>query len=55
MIDPYFLDQESVIVTSIRSETMLRDFLFPRMEAMVEEDGMEVVWFQQDGATRQTS
>jgi hypothetical protein len=49
---PYLFEEEGVTVTvnSERYVAMLRNFLQPRMEEIVEEEELGDVWFQQDGA-----
>jgi hypothetical protein len=49
VIGPYFSEEEGVTVTvnSERYVAMLRNFLQPRMEEIVEEEELGDVWFQQ--------
>ncbi|KAG8233543.1 hypothetical protein J437_LFUL012786 [Ladona fulva] len=53
MIGPYFFEEEGMTVTvnSRHYISMLQNFLQPRIEEIVEEEGMGDLWFQQDGAT----
>lgn len=57
VIGPYFFEEEGVTVTvnSRRYVSMLQNFLQPRMEEIVEEEGLGDLWFQQDGATAHTA
>jgi hypothetical protein len=57
VIGPYFFEEEGVTVT-VNSEhyvAMLRNFLQPRMEEIVEEEELGDVWFQEDGAAAHTA
>ena len=45
----------TVTVNSERYVSMLQNFLQPRMEEIVEAEGLGDVWFQQDGATAHTA
>lgn len=55
VIGPYFFEEEGVTVNSGRYVLMLQNFLQPRMEEIVEEEGLGDFWFQQDGATPHTA
>jgi hypothetical protein len=57
VIGQYFFEEEGVTVTvnSERYVAMLRNVLQPRMEEIVEEEGLGDVWFQQDGAAAHTA
>ncbi|XP_039295229.1 uncharacterized protein LOC120353885 [Nilaparvata lugens] len=57
VVGPYFFEEEEVTVTvnSQRYVSMLRNFLQPKLEEMVEEHGLADLWFQQDGATAHTA
>jgi hypothetical protein len=52
-----FFEEEGVTVTvnSERYVSMLRNFLHPRMEEIVEEEELGDVWFQQDGTAALTA
>jgi hypothetical protein len=52
-----YFEEEGVTVTmnSERYMAMLRNFLQPRMEEIVEEEELGDVWFQQDGAAALTA
>lgn len=54
VIGPYFFEDErgaTVTVNGARYRTMIEDFLMPIVEA----NGLEHYWFQQDGATAHTA
>lgn len=54
IIGPYFFENDQgvgVTVTAERYQDMIRNFLVPEME----EQGLEDMWFQQDGATAHTA
>ncbi|KZC15025.1 hypothetical protein WN55_08618 [Dufourea novaeangliae] len=54
IIGPFFFENEqgnAVTVNGDRYRAMLSDFLFPK----IEEDDIDDIWFQQDGATNQDS
>lgn len=57
VIGPYFFEEEGVTVTvnSDRYGAMLQNYLHPRIEAITEEEGLQELWFQQDGATAHTA
>ena len=57
VIGPYFFEEDGVTVTvnSERYVAMLQNYLQPRMEEIIENEGLGVVWFQQDGATAHTA
>lgn len=57
VIGPYFFEEEGVTVTvnSERYVSMLENFLQPRLEEILEEEQLEDLWFQQDGATAHTA
>lgn len=57
VIGPYFFQEDGVTVTvnSNRYISMLQHFLEPRIEEIIEEEGLEDLWFQQDGATPHTA
>lgn len=57
VIGPYFFEEDGVTVTvnSERYVAMLQNYLQPRMEEIIENEGLGVVWFQQDGATPHTA
>ena len=42
-------------VNSERYVAMLQNYLQPRMEEIIENEGLGVVWFQQNGATAHTA
>ena len=52
IIGPSFFENKqgaAVMVNGDRYRAMLNEFLFPK----IEEDDMDDIWFQQDGATSQ--
>ena len=54
IIGPFFFENEqgaAVTVNGERYRAMLNEFLFPK----IEEDDMDDIWFQQDGATCHTT
>ena len=54
IIGPFIFEHEkgaTVKVNGKRYHAMLNEFLFPR----IEEDDMDDIWFQQDGATCYTA
>ena len=54
IIRPFFFENEqgaTVTVNGDRYRAMLDEFLFPK----IEEDDMDEIWFQQDGATCHTA
>jgi len=54
IIGPYFFENDqgvAVTVTAERYQDMIRHFLVPEME----EQGLQDMWFQQDGATAHTA
>ena len=54
IIGTFFLENEqgaAVTVNGERYRAMLNEFLFPK----IEEDDMDDIWFQQDGATCHTA
>ena len=54
IIGPFFFENEqgaAVTVNGERYRAMLNEFLFPK----IEEDDMDDIWFQQDGATCHTA
>ena len=54
IIGPFFFENEqgtAVTVNGERYRAMFNEFLFPK----IEEDDMDDIWFQQDGATFHTS
>ena len=57
VVGPYFFEEEEVTVTvnSTRYVSMLRNFLQPKLDEIVEEHGLGDLWFQQDGATAHTA
>lgn len=57
VLGPYFFEEDGVTVTvnSERYVVMLQNYLQPRMEEIIENEGLGVVWFQQDGATAHTA
>lgn len=60
VIGPYFFEErgQTVTVTSDRYVAMLRDFFQPRLAEFkkeIDEEGLDEVWFQQDGATAHTA
>ena len=57
IIGPFFFEDDdgnSVTVTGNRYRGMITNFLWPALEKM-EDDGIDEMWFQQDGATCHTS
>ena len=54
IIGPFFFQNEqraAITVNGERYRAMLEEFLFPK----IEEDGMDDIWFQQDGSTWHTA
>ena len=57
VIGAYFFEEDRVTVT-VNFEhyvAMLHNYLQARMEEIIENEGLGVVWFQQDGATAHTA
>jgi hypothetical protein len=54
---PYFFEEDDVTVrvTSDRYCAMLENFLWPKLDDLLDEHGAENVWLQQDGATAHAS
>lgn len=57
VIGPYFFEEGGVTstVTSDRYVSMLSNFVHPKIEEIVETEGLADLWFQQDGATAHTA
>ncbi|XP_046663111.1 uncharacterized protein LOC124356010 [Homalodisca vitripennis] len=57
VIGPYFFEQDGLTtnVTAQRYVSMLQDFFEPELNPLVEEQHLEDIWFQQDGATAHTA
>lgn len=53
---PYFLkeDGEVVTMTSARQCYMLENFLQRKLDELFQDQGLDNIWFQQDGATAHT-